>query len=231
MSLKTYKKNKEKVWMVLGNECARCGCKHDLQIDHINPLTKKFDITKKISSKLGPLWEEIHKCQLLCEPCHREKTKEDQESIQRKRKEFVHVNHRFDPILQENMCDIIIEQNKRDGRAYVKLCEFLAEKKGVDFWDIVIEHHEESESYQKFRFLKNWDEVEISISKDGRSMEEIKKFKDYLERENAKIEKEEPELYQKFERWSVDSDGGESKCSLTKMVDNIIENDINVYGV
>ena len=110
MSLKIYRKNKETVWMTLGNKCARCGCKHNLQLDHIDPQTKKFDVTPKLGSKLGPLWEEIHKCQLLCESCHREKNKEDQEVIQMKRKDFMYVDQRFDPILQEYIRDVTIDK-------------------------------------------------------------------------------------------------------------------------
>ena len=26
-----------------GNKCARCGSTHNLQLDHIDPTTKKFD--------------------------------------------------------------------------------------------------------------------------------------------------------------------------------------------
>ena len=235
MSSKSYKKNKEKVMIALGNKCARCGCEHDLQIDHIDPLIKKFDITKKLGCNLGSLWEEIHKCQLLCKPCHKEKTKEDHKSIQMKRNEFIHVNYRFDPILQEDVCDIIIDQYKKNGKAYTRICNFAAEKKGVDFWDIVKKHVKEYQNYQKFIYFKDWDELEISMSKDGKSMEEIKEMKDYLERENVKMKKEKPKLYQRFEQLSVGDDKGKSKskskCSFTKMVDNIIENDIDLFGV
>ena len=93
----------------------------------------------------------------------------------------------------------------------------------------------EYQNYQKFIYFKDWDELEISMSKDGKSMEEIKEMKDYLERENVKMKKEKPKLYQRFEQLSVGDDKGKSKskskCSFTKMVDNIIENDIDLFGV
>ena len=227
MSLKNYRKNKEKVWMALGNKCARCGCKYDLQIDHIDPFTKKFDVTRKLSSKLGPLWEEIYKCQLLCKSCHKEKTKEDQKSIQKKRRKFIDLDYRFDPILQEYMRDICIDDSKKDGKAYVKICQFEAEKRGVDFWDIVTEHVEEVEKFQEFIALKDWDETEVLLIEGGKPMEKIQEFKDYLEEKIAKMEKEEPELYEKlyekFKRWDVEDNEDESKCSFTKLVDSIIE--------
>ena len=78
---KIYRRNKKTVWDFFGNECARCGCTHNLQLDHIDPKTKKFDVSQKLGGRLGPLWEEIRKCQLLCEPCHKQKTKEDQKII------------------------------------------------------------------------------------------------------------------------------------------------------
>ena len=224
MSLKTYKKNKETVWRTLGNKCARCGCNHDLQLDHIDPRTKKFDITQKLSSKLGPLWEEIHKCQLLCESCHREKNKEDQKVIQMKRREFFHTEHRFDPILQEHMCDITIDQNKKNGRSYVKLVNYIAKKKGVDFWDVVIQHNEEIERYLMFVMLKKWDTIDFS--KYDKSVEQIKKEKNYLEKYIAEIKQEDPDLYKGFEKMylkdenEINQSNGES---FGKIVDRLVE--------
>ena len=206
MSLKIYRKNKETVWMTLGNKCVRCGCKHNLQLDHIDPQTKKFDVTPKLGSKLGPLWEEIHKCQLLCESCHREKNKEDQEVIQMKRKDFIHVDHRFDPILQENMCHITIDESKKDGRAYIKYVDYIAKKKGVDFWDVVTEHNNEYEAYSMFVMLKKWDTIDFSkydIFDKDKSVEQIKKekndLKNYLEKYIVEIKQEDPDLYKGFE--------------------------------
>ena len=224
MSLKIYRKNKETVWMTLGNKCARCGCKHNLQLDHIDPRTKKFDVTPKLGSKLGPLWEEIHKCQLLCESCHREKNKEDQEVIQMKRKDFIHVDHRFDPILQENMCDITIDESKKDGRAYIKYVDYIAKKKGVNFWDVVIEHNDESSKYNRFIIFKKWDTIDFS--KYDKSVEQIKKEKDYLEKYIVEMKQEHPDLYDRFEEMYLKDENGINQFdgeSLTKIVDKIVE--------
>lgn len=225
MSLKTYRKNKETVWMTLGNKCARCGCKHNLQLDHIDPQTKKFDVTPKLGNKLGPLWEEIHKCQLLCPHCHREKTKGDQKVIQLKRQEFMHVDHRFDPILQENMIDITIDQNKRDGKAYIKYVNHIAEKKGLGFWDVVLKHENQFEKYYKFVYLKEWDRTEIILYEGGVSMKEIKEFKNNLEKIIEKMKKETPQLYEFYEGMYLNKDE-DFKTSFTKMIDKIIDKDL-----
>ena len=161
MSLNNYKRNKDRIWMHFGNKCARCGCTDNLQLDHKDPLTKKFDVTAKLSGKLGPLWEEVHKCQLLCKPCHDEKTKEDHESIQSKRKEFIHYEYRFDPILQEEMLDVKIDTYKKNGKAYVKFCEFMAERRGIDFKDFLLEQVEET---QKYDIFKDWKGLEFAMA-------------------------------------------------------------------
>jgi 5-methylcytosine-specific restriction endonuclease McrA len=58
----------------LGGKCVECDSVEQLEFDHIDPSTKEFCI--------GTLWgvardrfdKEIEKCQLLCKPCHTEKT-------------------------------------------------------------------------------------------------------------------------------------------------------------
>ena len=56
----------------LGNKCVKCGATENLQFDHIDPKTKCFNVNPQDS------WEktlpELYKCQLLCKPCHTEKT-------------------------------------------------------------------------------------------------------------------------------------------------------------
>ncbi len=51
------------------------GSRH--KFDHINPLEKSFDISRKMTAPLEVLYPEIDKCQLLCSKCHIEKTKND----------------------------------------------------------------------------------------------------------------------------------------------------------
>ena len=59
--------------------CNACGSTVCLEIDHIDPLTKVHPIAS--STMWGwsdkRLAEEIAKCQVLCQPCHRKKFKSD----------------------------------------------------------------------------------------------------------------------------------------------------------
>ena len=72
-------KNWEKIKMRLGYKCAvsGCNCTTNLQLDHIKPLTKKFDVKSRLSCKWVNLVEEVDKCQLLCPECHFNKTKNE----------------------------------------------------------------------------------------------------------------------------------------------------------
>jgi 5-methylcytosine-specific restriction endonuclease McrA len=57
---------------LLGGKCAQCGATEDLELDHIDPATK---FTHRIwSYSWVRINEELAKCQLLCVPCHFQKT-------------------------------------------------------------------------------------------------------------------------------------------------------------
>ena len=56
----------------LGGKCAQCGATDDLEIDHIDPATK---VSHRIFSwSWARIESELSKCQLLCVPCHFQKT-------------------------------------------------------------------------------------------------------------------------------------------------------------
>lgn len=70
-----YKKRKQKVIDYLGGKCVKCGTTERLEVDHIDPKQKSFHINKRLS--LNQIKDELAKCQLLCTPCHRAKTSEE----------------------------------------------------------------------------------------------------------------------------------------------------------
>lgn len=75
--LKRYHSRRAEAAKQLGGKCVRCGCKEDLQFDHIDPATKSFPIAKMWSINKKDFQAEVLKCQLLCQPCHNQKTLKD----------------------------------------------------------------------------------------------------------------------------------------------------------
>ena len=61
----------------LGGQCAQCGSKDDLQLDHIDWRDKSFGVSKLWSCSKERFDQEVEKCQVLCEPCHIEKSRTD----------------------------------------------------------------------------------------------------------------------------------------------------------
>ena len=74
----------------LGGKCVKCGTTHNLQFDHIKREEKKYNITEKLTIKFDNLKEELDKCQLLCAPCHLEKTA----------KEWADITHKTVPVFK-----------------------------------------------------------------------------------------------------------------------------------
>lgn len=72
--LKRYYARRAEAFEVLGGICMQCGTSESLEIDHIDPSTKSFD--------LGTFWNcarvkflmELKKCQLLCAKHHKIKS-------------------------------------------------------------------------------------------------------------------------------------------------------------
>lgn len=73
-NLARYKKRMAEAIEILGGACVICGSTENLQLDHINPSTKKFNVGKLWSVNQEEFLEEITKCQLLCFTCHIAKT-------------------------------------------------------------------------------------------------------------------------------------------------------------
>lgn len=62
---------------LLGSHCVKCGVGGRLQFDHIDPSSKIANISELLSSSFSVFMAELKKCQLLCWPCHNEKTLAD----------------------------------------------------------------------------------------------------------------------------------------------------------
>lgn len=70
-----YKRFTKWCFSIIGDSCKKCGSSEKLEIDHIDPSTKIFVVTDKMSPKYRQLViEELKKCQPLCENCHAKKT-------------------------------------------------------------------------------------------------------------------------------------------------------------
>ena len=62
---------------LLGGCCVRCYATQDLEIDHIDPVSKLYRITDALSMRREVWLAELAKCQLLCTDCHADKNDED----------------------------------------------------------------------------------------------------------------------------------------------------------
>ena len=59
----------------LGGKCVKCGSTEEIEIDHIDPAKKTFDWGIIHSQTPERIEAEIFLSQLLCKPCHIEKTR------------------------------------------------------------------------------------------------------------------------------------------------------------
>jgi 5-methylcytosine-specific restriction endonuclease McrA len=76
--LKRYYRIRGDLILRLGGKCANCGSIKDLQLDHIDPKTKSFEISRFLSVSKNMLEIEMPKCQVLCSKCHEIKSILDQ---------------------------------------------------------------------------------------------------------------------------------------------------------
>ncbi len=68
--LKRYHRMRTEAIEQLGGKCAKCGSLEKLQLDHVNPKDKKFEVSVFLSVPLKEFKEELKKCQVLCYKCH-----------------------------------------------------------------------------------------------------------------------------------------------------------------
>jgi 5-methylcytosine-specific restriction endonuclease McrA len=85
-------RRRAEVITALGGCCQRCGSTDNLQLDHIDAGTKRFDIST-LFRRSALLAAELAKCQLLCRPCHLAKTKERGENTGGGRNKLTEIPH------------------------------------------------------------------------------------------------------------------------------------------
>lgn len=75
---KTYAEFRVWCFEFLGKTCTKCGSTDSLEIDHVDRMSKDFDVSKKWASKsTKEMLIELAKCQTLCSNCHREKSNQE----------------------------------------------------------------------------------------------------------------------------------------------------------
>lgn len=72
--LRRYHKRRKDALKQLGGKCKKCGSKKRLELDHINPKKKSFNISKLWSVSKEKYAAELMKCQILCCECHEKKS-------------------------------------------------------------------------------------------------------------------------------------------------------------
>lgn len=72
---KYWYKRRQRLLDYLGGKCAKCGSRERLEFDHINPELKTVNISHNVT--FAAMQVELDKCQLLCNNCHRQKSKEE----------------------------------------------------------------------------------------------------------------------------------------------------------
>jgi len=60
----------------MGGKCAVCASTEGLEFDHIDPKLKSFNVGDRLSNRSEEVIRaELEKCQLLCTPCHKSKSR------------------------------------------------------------------------------------------------------------------------------------------------------------
>jgi hypothetical protein len=62
---------------LLGGKCEQCGSVENLEVDHRDRASKSHRVGGLIKGRLELLLAEAVKCQLLCDTCHNNKSREE----------------------------------------------------------------------------------------------------------------------------------------------------------
>ena len=74
---KSQRRNIEIINNFKSRPCVICGIEYELfnmQLDHVDPSTKLYDVCRLKNRKLEILLAELNKCQVMCAMCHRRKS-------------------------------------------------------------------------------------------------------------------------------------------------------------
>lgn len=109
---------------LLGGVCSKCGSKDRLEFDHVDPASKTACISDVVGRwSIQRLRTELTKCQLLCKPCHIDKTLADNGRTRSP--------HGAIRCYQNGCrCDLCVQENRRLSREYMK--RYREKKKQVN---------------------------------------------------------------------------------------------------
>ena len=71
-------KRRRTEWIKANGPCRKCGSWKSPEVDHIDPTTKEYEPAHLWSLSRQRREKELVKCQVLCEDCHKEKTRAEQ---------------------------------------------------------------------------------------------------------------------------------------------------------
>lgn len=72
---------RRKAWLDANGPCVKCGSWDDLEVDHIDPQTKRWPPAQIWGRKEADRIEELAKCQALCRQHHQEKSDQEKRQI------------------------------------------------------------------------------------------------------------------------------------------------------
>lgn len=69
-----WKNKRRQAWIDANGPCVKCGSKENLEVDHIKPEEKEYEISDVWSRRQEIRDAELAKCQVLCRNCHWDKS-------------------------------------------------------------------------------------------------------------------------------------------------------------
>ena len=67
-------KRRRRAWIRANGPCVLCGSRRQLEVDHVDPATKLYEVAAIWSLCVAKRELELAKCQVLCHKCHARKS-------------------------------------------------------------------------------------------------------------------------------------------------------------